>query len=264
MKVIYFFLLFSFTIIAQQENVENKLVNWFNKVDLYYNNYIDHNYILTLNKIEIDSIVAQLYDLYSNHWIETRNFISLKYEDAKKGFEESKGNLFVQLPAVKIRVLKETIDRILGKHFSEIIIVPFYFRVKILQIDNKGVYQSGGRKFGTTILTCEINDIIKGNSFFQNGEKIKITYLRGWGVAPFEVGSEYFIPVKPWNCKEGNCSGYTINLFDNDIYVGSYQYENYQIKNNEIKNASYFGITTSNWNDFLKEFKNKYIIGGVK
>lgn len=264
MKVVYFFLLFSFTIIAQQKNVENKLVNWFNKVDLYYNNYIDHNYILTLNKIEIDSIVAQLYDLYSNHWIETHNFISLKYEDAKKGFEESKGNLFVQLPAVKIRVLKETIDRILGKHFSEIIIVPFYFRVKILQIDNKGVYQSGGRKFGKTTLTCEINDIIKGNSFFKNGEIIRISYLTGWGVAPFEVGSEYFIPVKPWNCIEGNCSEYTINLFENDIDIYSSQYENYQIKNNEIKNAKYFGIATSNWNDFLKEFKNKYIIGGVK
>lgn len=264
MKIICFILSLSSLIIAQQEKIGDKLETWFNKVDLYYNNYINHNYNLTLNKDAIDSAITQLYDLYSNHWLETHNYIDLKHQNAQKEFRDTKGNIFAKPPSVKIRVLKETIDKILGKHYAEIIMVPFYFRVKILQIDNNGVYESGTRKFGKTILFCEIMDIIKGKSFSPSEEKIEISYLRGWAVAPFEVGSEYFIPVKPWNCSEGKCSEYTINLFDNSIDSSSNQYDIYLIKNNEIKNATYFGIPTSNWDDFLKEFRNKYIFEGAR
>jgi hypothetical protein len=246
---------------SQQESVDKKLETLFNKVYSIYDDYRNHNNNLILSRDEAEDVVKQLYDLYSFHWVETYNYNNKKYRDAEKDFKISNDNKFTQPPAVKFRVVKEAINKIMGDNFSEIIIVPYYFRVKIIDINYNDVYHSGEKTFGKTTLLCEIIDVIKGKSLFNNGEKIKISLLTGWGIGPFEVGKDYFFPVKPWNCKDNKCSEFTLNLFNNSISgFSDCKYNIYPIINNEVKNKDYFNISTSNWDDFLREFKDKYLL----
>jgi hypothetical protein len=264
MKLVFFLLLISSFIFPQPESINKKLDGLFEKVDVLYNDYKNNNNSLTLNKSQAEDIIKPLFELYSFHWVETYNYIDKKYHDAEIEFKESGGKNYIKPLAVKLRIVKDAINNLLGKNYSEILVVPYYFKVKIIDIDKNGVYKSGDRSFGKTTITCNILDVVKGTSFFKKGEIIKVSVLTGWGVGPFEVGSEYFLPVKPWNCNDGNCIEFTLNLFDNSVGMCDSKYDIYPIKNNDIKNSSYFNLSSSNYDAFIKEFKNKYLFEVAK
>ncbi len=264
MKIIIMILFINHLVFSQILSPEKKLDNFFDNIDIFYNVYKSQNSILTLTPDQEKNLVNQLYELYSFHWVETYNYIGTKFQEADQKFKSSGGNNFIAPPAVKLRVIKESIDKIYGENYSELLIVPYYFRVKVLNIDKNGYYKSDKLSFKKTILTCKIQEVIKGSQQFKAGEEIKISLLNNWDVGPFYIGEEYFFPVKPWNCKDGSCTEYTINLFNNSMKVCDIKYDIYPIINDKIENTEYFHINASEWSKFLNEFKRKYLIEVIK
>jgi hypothetical protein len=244
---------------TQQIDVNQKLELLFNQVDLFFNEY-ENNKKLTLNIDEANDVIKSLYELYSFHWIDVYNYIDKKYNEAGKEFKNSAGTKFTRPPAVKLRIVKEAINEVMGENFSEIIMTPYYFKIRILKIDNDNTYKSGDKTFGKTTLLCEILDIVKGKQFFNIGEQIEISFLTAWGVGPFMDGRIYFFPVKPWNCKNDNCTEYSLNLFPKHKGLHEAGYEIFQIENNNVLNTDIFNISESKWNNFLAEFEDRYIL----
>lgn len=264
MKTISFLFLIHFMVFAQQNSVEQKLETLFSKADLFFIEYKSNNNSLTLNKCEANDITKLLYELYSFHWIDVYNYIDKKYNEAQKLFKESAGKNLITPSSVKLRILKESIDSIMGNNFSEIIITPYFLKVKILDINLDGVYHSDDNIFGKTTILCKILEVVKGNHLFKTGENIEISLLTGWGIGPFEKGATYFFPVKPWNCKNGNCSEYSLNLYSKSdgFYAG--EYDIYPVRNEQVLNIEYFKISSSNWSDFVRKFKEKYLLEEIK
>lgn len=264
MKLLFLLLLLiNYTLLSQQNEVYQKLDSLFNKVDLLYNEYKSNDYSLTLSINEAKEIAEAIYELYSFHWTEAHNYIYEKSRQVEDEYIRSGGKSSIHKPAVKLRVIKEAIDEIMGKNFSEIIMTPYFFEVKILDIDFNNVYESDGKIYGKITMLCEIIDVIKGNHIFSKGDNIEVSLLKGWEVGPFDAGKIYFFPVRPWNCINGNCTEYSLKLFP--IYFNGVSIEGcpcgiYPIEDNEIKNADFFQISELKWDNFQKEFKSIYIL----
>ena len=245
---------------AQQEDINQKLENLFNQLDSCYTIYEKSNKSLNFNQDETNKMIKSIYELYSLHWIDVNAFIDKKVKQKEKLNKESQGQTSLQKPVLSM--LRKELNKSKGKHFFEIITAPYYLKTKILNINHDKVYKSDNGLYPKTTMICEIIEVIKGPYMFKAGEQIEVSYLNNWNLKEYEKGKIYFMPIRPWDCKNGTCNEYTINLFPttDNISIEGGPFGIYPIENNEVKNADYFNISDSNWNNFTKKFKEKYIM----
>src|SRR5690554_6590028 len=259
MKILSFLILTCFTLFAQQNEVNQKLENLFNKLDSDYVRYEQNYYNLNLSQKELDTLVKQIYELYSFHWLKSQDFSHKRREQNEKEFYESSGKIPLHKPV--LGMIRRKIDENKGENYFDIITVPYYFKLKILEIDHFRKHKSGGDYYPKTTMLCEIIETVKGEHLFNDGDKIELNYLNHWDVGKYEEGEIYFMPVRPWNYKDPTNIEYSPNLFPVDkLSMEGGSFGVYPIENNIIKNAEYFQIQDKEWKVFLRKFKDLYIL----
>ncbi|HEY6905889.1 MAG TPA: hypothetical protein VI230_00390 [Ignavibacteriaceae bacterium] len=262
MKLLFFLLPMSYSLLAQQNEVNQKLEMLFNTLDAEYVIYEQNNYELNLSKDKLDKLIKQIYELYSYHGVDLQAFIDRRVRINEKEYKESGGKTSLNKPVLSM--VRKIINNAMGENFFEIITTPYYFKLQILKIDHNTKYKSRTNEYyPKTTMMCEILQVFKGEHLFRSGEQIELNYLNYWNVGKYEEGKIYFMPVRLWDCDDNNGCDYSPNLFP--IYFDRVSFDGgpfgvYPIENNQIKNAEYFQIADSNWNTFKTIFKEKYIL----
>src|SRR5690606_32949712 len=179
-KILFFLILTYFHLLAQQNEVYQNLNNLFNKLDSDYVRYEQNNCKLNLSQKELDTLVIQIYELYSYHWIDVNNFIENRAKKNEKEYIGSGGKISLHTPV--LGMVRRKLNEIKGVKFFDIITVPYYFKLKILKTEQLRKYSSGDDYYPPTSMLCEILETIKGKHLFNDGDKIEISYLNHWDV----------------------------------------------------------------------------------
>jgi hypothetical protein len=156
----------------------------------------------------------------------------------------------------KIGIIYRIIVSKYGKHYTDLFLTPWFLKVKVIDIKGEKLNIPQGPT-SRAFLLAEVQDVIKGEKKFANGEIIHIYFLSDWlHNKKFEKNKSYFVPLKQWNCKYGDCEEVGLVMFpDNNWGV-------YPIENNEvIAPNNYFGFSDKmDWINFRKNFINQFIL----
>ena len=184
-----------------------------------------------------------------------------EFEDYYKKNMYNKNFDHTQLgPAKKVGIVFKIISSYYGKAFTQIIGIPWYLKIHVIDI-KRGKFKSSIGVIGKNYLVAKIEEVIKGKNFFSEGDTVEINYLGDWlrdANKRYEKSKTYFVGLREWNCYNGNCTEIALYLFpDEDDGV-------YPIKNGRvIAPGNYFGIEDNlQWSEFKSEFVKKYILIG--
>jgi len=247
---------------AQQRDNYSKSVLDF--IDILYDQSIfeetAYGLKYTFNRELSEDILQKYYKVKAEDPIGLFNYITEEYEVIINRTIASGKNSTEKRTPFRKRELKEELSKIYGENFMEIIDVPYFLRIKVIQ-KSKSIYVSPGppeSKYGTFEMKVLIEDVLKGEIQFTKGSIISIEYLSQWlgeSSKQFQVDKSYFIPLRPWMGTKGFL-GWTLNFLpDNNFAI-------YEIENEVVKTPeNYFDIETeTNWADFKKLFTKKYIL----
>lgn len=229
-----------------------------------------NNFLSKYNSSQINYLIKKYYDAIAKAPFDYQNFLEKEFKQWGIKYKNGDANHFK--PAFRIDLIKRLISKNKGEHFTKIIGIPYYIKVKILKIthDKYISFSPAGLEVAKTILLCKIEDVIKGREYFKNIDTVEINLLDFWiekSNENFIEGHEYFVPLKPFNCRNGNCEGIGLApwLFDpkQDRYPpiqGNYGV--YPIEAGVIQmKDNYFGFgRTVSWDIFKKLFTEKFII----
>ena len=112
--------------------------------------------------------------------------------------------------------------------------------------------------------TFFVEDVLKGNKFFNAGDTIIIKTVLGGPENPrpeLYLENTYLLPLKPWIISENYTGDITFYKLQShhDVWDMS-KPRVFPIENEIIKNVEYFGIKDTSWTDFKKFFKETYLI----
>lgn len=253
----------------QHDSVSEDVKSYWKLMDQFSSRYKNKNDISKkFSDEEIDTLTISYYRVISEDPIGMMNEFEHKFQKWDSVTNAIHGLPKDDPPGVKLRKTRDIIASKFGKNFANIISVPFYLKVKIIE-DSSSVYEGlidskrgyiARNIFKTrqSNITAIVEEIIKGNKFFKEGQKITIGYLPFWTAGSskhFENGKTYFVPLKLWDSRYSH-SQFTINILPDNNYAI------YPIERNTIStpnNYFRFGNST-NWNEFKKEFMQKYIL----
>jgi hypothetical protein len=215
-----------------------------------------------LSKIQSNNIkyvVKNYYEAISKSPTDYKKY--LEEENKKWRDNYIKSETKISKPAYKIYLIKKLISESYGEYFAELISVPYYLKVKILSIKNGNYvsYSPEGLTVPKTVLVTKVENIVKGEERFKSGDTIEINIINSWmknAKKFFVTGHEYFMPLRPFNCRSGNCEGVALNMLpDQNSSI-------YPIENNNIEiEDDYFQLGKMlNWKKFKELFSEKFII----
>ncbi len=229
----------------------------------YDNNNIktDANLTKQSNDIEVQRMMKSFYKARFDDPVAWDKELYLRHQKWVQRIKEGIARKKEMKPAIVVSKIKEKIDAKYGVNYSEIVSIPYYLKVKIIKIDDV-VWKSKVKKnlkAKQSILTCQIEEKIKGNSLLEVGDEIKINYLKWWREEckqPLKVGKSYFIPVTYWWQYDEEEFPFTFKNFD-DGYYGIYP-----VDKNEISVSRFFlgSEKKMSWKEFKKSFTKKYVV----
>jgi len=160
-------------------------------------------------------------------------------------------------PGVKLGILHKLIDERYGKNFTKILEIPYYLKVKILDIQGTIYIHTDKNTFHQINLICSVEDVIKGEKKFKKEDIITVSFLLHWfpeGYPSFEKGNSYFIPVDYWkidNEIEAFCLGILHNAEKSAVL---------SLNENKLIDAKncYLLDSTKTWEIFKRNFLKKY------
>lgn len=261
MKLVIIFLLVGTNIFPQLKIEYSAVVkDFFSSVQKYHSTYnIDQTISDKISIQETEELYEKYYFAKAKDPIGFRNYVRELAKNRKEKFIET-GEL-EKSPGWKVHIIKKLIADKFGGEFAEMMDVPFFLHIKILDI-KPGIYESEVDKMivaPKTIILAEIIDIIKGKDFFVKGDMIEINIINQWMAGAksfFEINKEYFAPIEPWECFEDNCLSIRLSFLPDENF-GIYPIENEFIRTN----GNYFGINEfTKWTEFKREFLDKFII----
>ena len=159
---------------------------------------------------------------------------------------------------MKVHALINQIANKFGTPYTEVISTPAFLLCKtvLIRFDTLKNNPIAVKKYFGFV----IEDVLKGNKFFSVGDTITIRYSYP---TQFEEGKYYLIPVTTQYSK-ANYNGEISIRYLREYYLpvmdGGIPAKTCPIENEIIKNVEYFGISDTNWTDFNKYFKEKYLI----
>lgn len=163
-------------------------------------------------------------------------------------------------PAQKIGIIYKIISSRFGSAFTDIIGIPWYLRIHVLDI-KAGKFKSSIGIIPKTFLVAEIEEILKGGNFFKERDTIEINFLGNWVAnadKSFEKNKNYFVGLREWNCYTEDCPDIALYIFPDNNH-GIYTIDNGYL----IASKNYFGFDDRlEWVKFRQEFNNRYIIKG--
>lgn len=213
---------------------------------------------ITLEPEEIDSIMKKMYAAIANDPEGFDKYLTIRGKEQEKEIKEKKTNF----TKPKFNMILGQIQKKLAEEYSEEFIsllkIPYFLKVRITT-KTKKIYQDVV-PIGQTVLSGQIEEIIKGEKQFNEGDKITFSYLETWKSSQncneeFEIGKSYFIPIMVFTLDDSKYEYGTKYLNDNNCAV-------YLVEKNIIKVPNdYFKISNEiEWSEFKKQFSKKYII----
>lgn len=161
-------------------------------------------------------------------------------------------------PGVKLRILGDIINERFGGGFTQILKMPYYLRIKILDLQNAiYILKEDNNTFPEVDLICLVEDVIKGEKRFKKEDTITVSFLVHWfqGSLPIiEKGNSYFMPVEHWKMDSTNLSFRVGGLHNGEVssvlMIGERQFI-------DPENC-YMLDSTSRWEIFKSNFLKKY------
>jgi len=168
----------------------------------------------------------------------------------------------IRRPGLQLGRLNRKLTEYTTRAYTELLRVPYLFRVKVKKF-GKSPYQSKSMELKTsqTDMIVIIEDIIKGEEYFNIGDSLMVSFFGAWfhGAREeqyFKVDATYFLPVGLFRIEDRNNFQYKIHMLpDNNFAV-------YPIIGEMVETpGDFFGVgETSNWEDFKRIIKEKFII----
>jgi len=264
MKKLIFLLLILFIgleIFSQEKSQPKKSVlDFFNTVEDYskdYNRFNRNELLKSKNYTNQEAfyLAEQYYKAKAEDPIGFYNYQNNK----RKEFEENKNvnKSDLMLPE-KVGIIYRIISSKYGRAFTDIIVIPWYLKVYVIDIKH-GEFKSSIGTLGKTYLVAKVEEVIKGKDFFKEGEIIEVNFLGNWlsdAGKQFEKNKSYFMGLREWNCYNGNCTEIALYVFPDKDH-GIYPIEDGHV----IAPNNYFGIENNlPWSMFKSEFVKKYIL----
>jgi hypothetical protein len=269
MKKITFLLviaLFSLNSFPQEKSTLKKSpIDFFTTVENYTKEFNRSNKDnLLKSKVYSDSEVLALAEEYYKAKADDPIGFHFYEKGKQKEFEENLSKKTVSKDELmfpeKVGLVYKIISSKYGRNFTETIGIPWYLKVNVLDI-KQGKFKSSIGILGKTYLVARIEEVIKGEKFFKQGDTIEINYLANWlsdANKKFENNKSYFLGLREWDCYDGNCTEIALYVFP-DKNDGIYPIENGYV----IAPDNYFGIEDDlGWSKFKSEFIKKYILIG--
>ena len=264
MKLICFIFIcgiFPFTLLAQtNDSISVATKDFFSEADEYYKKYATNKSINeSYSSEDALKLAKKFYKAKAEDPYGFRNYLRKLARIRDEKFRNTR--VLEPKGGVKVRLIKNLISEKMGDRFVAIIEIPFYLKIKVLEIESgKYISKEDERIVApTTIIKAEIEEIIKGEKFFKKNSIIDVNLINQWMSGTnkfFEVNKEYFIPLEPWNCYEDECTGLRLSFLPDNDY-GIYPIENEVLKTND----DYFGFGNQvDWSTFKESFISTYII----
>lgn len=260
LTLLFIFLLTADGLSQESYSISESVKDFFETIEIYTKDYNSINKKDVINKSfskeELKSLLLKYYKAKAEDPI---SFYKYQKElDKNIGESLDKDNNKELSIERKIGIIYRILSKEFGKNFMDIINVPYFLRIKILEIHQER-FQSSIGLIPKTRMVVEVRETIKGKHFFNDKEIININFLNFWlsnAKKNFEINNEYFIGLIPWNCFNGDCNEIALQMF-NDEEKGIYP-----IENNKISNINFFKISETDWKSFKNKFIQKYIITG--
>jgi len=254
--------------IFPQGNIQpkEKVMNFFTAVENYSKGFNrDNKEGLFKSKQYTNQEVYDLAQKYYQAKAEDPIGFHFYLENKMKEFEEKFKNKTVKqselMTPEKVGVIFKIISSKYGRSFTEIIGIPWFLKVQVLDI-KQGKFNSSVGILGKTYLVAKVEEVIKGQNIFKEGDTIEINYLSTWlsdANKQFEKKKTYFTGLREWNCYNGNCTEIALYVFP-DEDDGIYPIENEHV----TAPGNYFGIKDNiQWPEFKSEFVKKYVLSEV-
>lgn len=161
-------------------------------------------------------------------------------------------------PQTKLKILRKLINERIEGGLSQILEIPYYLRVKILDIQ-KTIYilKQDRNTFPQINLICSVEDIIKGEKRFKKGDRITVSFLVHWFQESFpsiEKGNSYFIAVDHWKLESEN-EAFRLGMFSMEESSSLLL-----LKENKLIDPEncYMLDSTKIWEVFKNNFRKKY------
>ena len=263
LNILLFIVFLSIISFSQEKPIVKKSVtDFFTTVENYTEGFNKSNKNdLLKSKIYSDSEVLTLSKEYYKARAEDPTGFHVFEKEKSKEFEnqlnKTKSTNELSFPQ-RMGIIYRIISSKYGRAFTDIITIPWFLNVQVLDI-KYGKFNSSVGVLGKTYLVVKIEDVIKGKNFFKEGDTVKINYLSNWlndTNKKYEKGKNYFVGLREWNCYDGNCTEIALYVFP-DKDNGIYPIENGHV----IAPENYLGIKDNlPWSEFKNQFIKKYIL----
>jgi len=216
---------------------------------------------LILSDAELEDAMRKMYFAIAEDPVGYENYIYKKQIEWKDNIKKDNINIAKPKFGMVIGEIQKLIEKKYSNKFLRLIRIPFFLRVKVIDISKKNYTIKGEGHRNQTELIGKVEEVIKGENHFKNGEIVSFMYRNhltdNIRVNDFIIGSSYFIPLSiasPQTFKETGFKGLVVQFLDENI--------SYLIKNQILKTiGNYLKISEDvGWSNFKKQFLEKYTI----
>ena len=257
-NIIVIFLIINLYACAQwKSHYSNDVLGFMNIVESKHQKQTSMDQKIDLTANEIDDLVKKMYKAIANDQIGFKRYIEKRNDDTKINNTSSINEIKPTFGMTLNEIQQKIIDYY-SKEYLELIKIPYYIRIKVIK--RSKTYFQDVVPIEKIILNGRIEDVIKGEDKFNDGDQIQFSYLQTWRTGEncmndFEEGKSYFVPIFYFTLN-GSDYEYGAKCFDDDncgIYL---------IKDNFIKTpGNFFKISEyTDWKNFKSQFISNYII----
>lgn len=215
---------------------------------------------------EIEHIAELYYRAYEEDPVGFNSYVASKHELWKKYPMDVRSGKLRKKPWQKIYNLRNQISYKYGVVFTEVIGTSAFLRGKFLELTftDFNVVSIDTLFFKAHTYNFIIEDVLKGNKFFEIGDTISIKMIPNVENPRPEFISvkSYLIPVKTFLDNEKNTFNMVFGYLQNSYGFGGMGVppKTFPIENEIIIDCEYFGIKDTNWVDFKDYFKQTFLI----
>lgn len=214
---------------------------------------------------ELEHIAELYYKCYNDDPVGFQKYVNEKHQEWKKAPLEVTSGKIKMRPWLKVYALRDRIRYKYGITFTEVIGTPAFIRARFdLEYQSKIYITELKSNWSLTNYVFLIEEVIKGNKFFRSGNECTISYSPNAEapVPEIEKGKSYLIPITTWVGQtdyNGEVSFGPLRKYYDRWQMGEPP-KTFPIENEIIKDCEYFGINDTSWTDFIKYFKETYLI----
>jgi hypothetical protein len=258
---------FSFPQFYADSVTPDYIIEFMNIADTSINDMNDYKRIKDYPDSTLEQITELFFKCYDENPVGFYGYVEKLTEPIRNKYLESRKRTQELMPIWQVYYLRNQIANKYGIVFTEVISTPAFLKCKY--VDDNLSFLDTARTISTSMKVYYyflIEEVVKGEKFFKPGDTIVVNSVIGGPDNPrpiLEKTKSYLVPIKPFILNFSEYNG--ANAFDKldevyDVWAMGQQPKTFPIENEIIKNCEYFGIKDTNWIEFKKYFKEKYLV----